>query len=157
MGLPRIDNADGVVDGVNRVFAVPNPYVPGTLVAIVNGRQLDEDLENGWAELDPAAGTFELKVAPSAPQTAPDDPGDLVSAYYENALEPAGGGLEGGVPEICCGRDVRPKICVADEIVPGLESEGDAEGVPIVGAGEIRPKICETGDIRPRIESAEEV
>lgn len=44
MGIPRIDDATGVVDGANRLFEVPNPYVPGTLVAMVNGRQRDRDL-----------------------------------------------------------------------------------------------------------------
>ena len=123
MGLPRIDNATGDVDGANRFFYVPNPYVPGTLVVMINGRQLDDDLENGWIERDPAAGMFEMRRPPSPSQGAASDPGDLVSAYYENALEPAGGGLEGGVPRICSSRDIRPRICSAKVIQPCTEAE----------------------------------
>ena len=157
MGLPRIDDATGVVDGVNRHFHVPNPYVPGTLVAMLNGRQLDGDLENGWIERDPAAGLFEMRQAPLPPQGAADDVGDLVSAYYENALEVVGGGSDGGVPSIRSGKDVRPKICSTDDLVPGLIAEADGEEVPRVAAGEIRPKICQTVDMRPRIAKAGEI
>jgi hypothetical protein len=64
--------------------------------------------------------TFELKVAPSGPQTSPDDPGDLVSAYYENAFEPSGGGADGGVPNLAGAGEVRPKICQISEIRPRI-------------------------------------
>lgn len=157
MALPRIDKASGVVDGVNRYFNTPNPYVPGTLVVMINGRQLDRVLENGWIERDPAAGLFEMLKAPLPPQGSSDDPGDLVTAYYENALEPAGGGLEGGVPEMGSGRDVRPRICAAVDLAPGLEATGDCEAVPTIGVEQMRPRVCSAGDIRPRIEKAEEI
>lgn len=157
MGIPRIDDVTGVVDGVNRVFTTPNPYVSGTLVVMVNGRQRDRDLENGWTELDPAIGTFEMNVAPLPPQGAVDDVGDLVSAYYDNADERAGGGSEGGVPRIVSGDDVRPKICASDDLAPELSARTDDERIPCLSAGEIRPKICRTIDVRPRIEKAEEI
>lgn len=120
MGLARIDEAIGAVDGANRVFATPFPYVAGTLIAILNGRQLDDSLDNGWVELDPNAGTFELKVAPSGPRTSPDDPGDLVSAYYENAFEPTGGGADGGIPRLAGSGEVRPRICQVSDIRPRI-------------------------------------
>lgn len=157
MGLPKIDDAAGIVDGVNRYFVLPNPYVPGTLVVMVNGRQRDRDLENGWIERDPAAGMFEFLQPPLPPQGAVDDCGDLISAYYENANETAGGGADGGVPSISSGRDVRPKICTTGDMVPGLSAKSDCEPVPRVAAGEIRPKICQTIDMRPRIVKAEEI
>ena len=157
MGIPRIDDATGTVDGVNRYFYVPNPYVPGTLVVMINGRQRDDDLENGWIERDPAAGLFEMRQAPRPPQGASDDPGDLVSAYYDNADETAGGGSGGGVPSIRAGQDLKPKICQTSDIVPGLEAVGEGEQVPSVGAVELRPKVCQTLDIRPRIARVEEI
>jgi hypothetical protein len=157
VGLPRIEKADGVVDGVNRTFRVPNPYVPGTLVAMINGRQLDPDLDNGWTETDPSTGEFEMKYAPLPPQGAAGDPGDLVSAYYENAEETAGGGSEGGVPGICCSEDVRPKICAVDDLVPGVVAEAEGEDVPGIGAEVVRPKICTVSDVRPRIDRVEEI
>ncbi len=125
---------------------------------MLNGRQLDGDLDNGWVELDPAAGTFELKEAPLPSQGAVDDPGDLVSAYYDNALERAGGGSEGGVPGMGGAVDVKPRICAVDDLAPGLEADGeDPDPVPGIGAGEVRPKVCQTSDVRPTIARVEEI
>jgi hypothetical protein len=158
LGIPRIDDAIGAVDGANREFAVPNPYVPGTLVVLLNGRQLDGDLENGWTELDPAAGTFELKEAPVASQGAADDVGDLVSAYYDNADETAGGGSGGGVPKTSRALDLRPKICDVNDLAPGLDAGvGDGERAPGVDATDVRPTVCRSVDVRPKIASVEEV
>lgn len=157
MGLPRIDKASGVVDGSNRTFFVPFPYVAGTLVGMINGRQLDGALDNGWVETSPSTGEFEFKIAPRAAGPIADDPGDLVSAYYENALEPAGGGADGGVPKIVGAGEMIPTICSADDIAPKIcHAEDESEIKPaIIGAANVRPTICTTNDMRPKIAKAE--
>lgn len=157
-GLGRIDPAAGTVDGVNRYFTVPNPYVPGTLVVMRNGVQLDGTLENGWIERDPAAGLFEMLVPPRPAGPSAEDPGDLMSAYYENANEVAGGGADGGVPGMRSGQDLRPKVCATDDLAPKMASaELEGEDVPRVSAGVVAPKVCAATDIRPRMVKAEEI
>lgn len=157
-GLPKIDPAAGVVDGANRLFTVPNPYVPGTLVVMRNGVQLDGDLENGWIERDPAAGLFEMLVPPRPAGPTPDDPGDLITAYYENADEVAGGGADGGVPGMRSGKDVRPKLCATDDVAPKIpDVEVVGEDVPGISAEVVAPKTCSAKDIRPRMVKAEEL
>ncbi len=156
MGLPRIDKATGTVDSSNKIFVVPNPYVAGTLVAIINGRQLDPALDNGWTESDPASGEFTFKIAPRSAGPIADDPGDLVTAYYENALEPAGGGSDGGIPKIIATSEIVPEICAVDDMRPCIASTEDESLVPeIVGSAEIVPAICSATDMRPKIVKAE--
>lgn len=157
MGLPRIDRATGTVDGVNKVFTVPNPYVAGTLVAIVNGRQLDDALDNGWTETNPATGEFTFKLAPRPAGSVADDPGDLVSAYYESALEPAGGGADGGVPKLVGAGVVVPTICSAEDMRPKIARADDPADLKpaTVGARDVRPTICSAEDMRPKIARAE--
>lgn len=157
-GLSRIDPAAGVVDGVNRYFTLPNPYVPGTLVVMRNGVQLVGDLDNGWIERDPAAGMFEMLVPPRPAGSGSDDPGDLMSAYYENATEAAGGGSDGGVPGMRSGADVRPKLCATDDVAPKIPDAGvEGEDVPSVSAEDVSPRTCSTRDIRPSMVKAEEI
>jgi hypothetical protein len=157
-GLSRIDPAAGVVDGVNRHFTLPNPYVAGTLVVMRNGVQLVGDLDNGWIERDPAAGIFEMLVPPRSAGSGADDPGDLMSAYYENASENAGGGADGGVPGMRSGRDVRPKLCAIDDIAPKIPDVSiDGEDVPTVSTDVVAPRTCAAKDIRPRMVKAEEI
>lgn len=33
----KIEDAIGVVDGVNKIFSAPEPFVPGSIVSILNG------------------------------------------------------------------------------------------------------------------------
>lgn len=157
-GLGRIDPAAGVVDGANRLFTLPNPYVPGTLVVMRNGVQLDGTLDNGWIERDPANGVFEMLVPPRPAGPIADDPGDLMSAYYENANETAGGGSDGGVPGMRSGKDVRPKLCATDDVAPKIpDVEVVGEDVPATRAEVVAPRTCQTKDIRPRMVKAEEI
>jgi hypothetical protein len=157
-GLGRIDPAVGVVDGANRLFTLPNPYVPGTLVVMRNGVQLDGTLENGWIERDPANGVFEMLVPPRPAGPSAEDPGDLMTAYYENANEVAGGGADGGVPGMRSGRDVRPKVCATDDLAPKMaDAELEGENVPTTSAAVVAPRVCAATNIRPRMVKAEEI
>lgn len=158
MGLGRIDDTTGVVDGSNRWFYVPNPYVPGTLVVMLNGRQLDRDLENGWVETAPATGGFYMKIPPRGPGDAADDPGDLVSAYYENAEEVVGGGAGGGVPEMTEGEDVRPRLCSSEDLAPERPiTDVEDDDVPTLGASVLVPDAVSAAEYVPRMVKAEEV
>ena len=67
----------GAVDGANRDFAAPEPYEPGTLRALRNGRLLSRDFDDGYEEVDPSAGTFRLRVAPKT--------GDVIFCFYVEA------------------------------------------------------------------------
>jgi hypothetical protein len=70
MANVRIVLAQGLINGVNKVFATGEPYVPGTTAYILNGRIHNKALargpENdyGYIELDPDAGTIEVDNAP---------------------------------------------------------------------------------------------
>jgi len=80
MPLPprsRFLEAVGTIDGANRDFEAPGPYVPGTLRVLRNGRLLARDLADGYDELDPAAGTLRVRVAPDA--------GDVLFVFYTEA------------------------------------------------------------------------
>jgi hypothetical protein len=156
-GLARIDDATGTVDGVNRIFYTPNPYVAGTLVVMINGRQRDDALDNGWIERDPATGKFEMKIAPQAAGPTADDPGDLVSAYYENANEQAGGGADGGRPEISSAEDMHPCICAVEEMAPKIANVDDGDDIKpaTIGAELVAPAICAAVDMKPKIAKAE--
>jgi len=70
----RLLEALGTIDGVNKDFAAPLPYEPGTLRALRNGRLLARDFEDGYDELDPPLGTFRLRRAPV--------PGDVVYVFF---------------------------------------------------------------------------
>jgi hypothetical protein len=70
--------AIGDVDGVNRDFSASEPYEPGTLRALRNGRLLSRDFEDGYDELDPSLGTFRLRVAPRV--------GDVIFCFYVEAV-----------------------------------------------------------------------
>lgn len=76
----RIVVARGAVDGVNVVFGVGEPYVPGSTAYVLNGRVHNQALargpENdyGYVELDPGVGTIQV-----------DNPlvdGDVVQIFY---------------------------------------------------------------------------
>lgn len=70
MANVRIVLAQGAIDGVNRVFATGEPYVPGSTAYILNGRIHNRSLprgpdnDYGYIELDPAAGTIEVDNPP---------------------------------------------------------------------------------------------
>lgn len=53
----------GDIDGVNRLFVTPTPYVSGTIKVIWNGQVVnDTDDEQGWIEIN--EDTIQTKIAP---------------------------------------------------------------------------------------------
>ena len=66
----RIVLAQGLIDGVNRVFQTGVPYVPGSTAYILNGRihslRLARGPENdyGYLETNPATGEITVDVPP---------------------------------------------------------------------------------------------
>lgn len=66
----RIVLAFGAINGSNRVFSAGEPYVPGSVAYILNGRihnqKLARGVDNdyGFIELDANAGTIEVDNAP---------------------------------------------------------------------------------------------
>lgn len=73
--MSHLSEALGPVDGSNRDFSAPGAYEAGTLRALRNGRLLSRDFEDGYDEVDPAAGTFRMRVAPRA--------GDVVFVFWK--------------------------------------------------------------------------
>lgn len=154
MGLLRFDRAIGTINGINLVFYTPNPYVSGTLVVFLNGQQKDPDLDDGYTETDPALGKFTMKEAPLSSPGCPD----VLWAQYENQLEAAGGGADGGIPRIKRAIEVRPVVRSAVEVEPKLHAAADQSDVtPDVSAGEKKPKNISAQNLVPRIAGAEEV
>jgi len=117
----RIDEAVGVIDGSNLDFSTPDPYVAGTLVVFLNGRQLTAARDNGWVEVDPDAGTFRMKIPPKAALPGVvEDGGDTLFAYYRT--EESVGGADGGVPLMTGAELVRPIAAGAVELRPEMIS-----------------------------------
>lgn len=72
MSVARIQDAVGVVDGSNRMFRTPIPYVPGSVVLFLNGQRKVISYDDGWIES--GGDQVELKMPPVA--------GDFVAFYY---------------------------------------------------------------------------
>jgi len=115
----RLEPVAGVVDGVNRDFSVPTHYRADSLVVFLNGQQLKRELENGWVELDPDAGTFRMKLPPLPSQGAADDPGDVLYAYYDTEVLSTGG-ADGGVPSLSAAVELVPKLLAATNLRPRI-------------------------------------
>lgn len=65
----------GVINGVNREFRTPVPYIPGSVQVWLNGQLYRQDLADGWEER--GSDRIELKQAPA--------PGDVVQAFFRYA------------------------------------------------------------------------
>lgn len=74
MPTPIHEVPAGAIDGVNTLYTVSQPYVASTLAVFLNGQLKRKDLADGWVELVPGSGTFQLNQAPQL--------GDVVQAYY---------------------------------------------------------------------------
>ena len=74
--MEHIELAIGPVDGANNNFATAEPYVPGSLVVMPNGRASHAgDDDRGWEETGP--DTFRV--------SSPPQPGDRVFIRYVEA------------------------------------------------------------------------
>lgn len=74
MSVPMFIVPAGSIDGVNKDFTTPTPYVAGTSAAFLNGQLLMRTFDDGWIEVDPSIGLVRLKEAPVV--------GDTVQVFY---------------------------------------------------------------------------
>lgn len=73
--------AQGLIDGVNRVFLAGMPYVPRSTAYVLNGRIHSQDTVGsgtGYVESNPDLGEITVDVAPLE--------GDVVLIYFEDRL-----------------------------------------------------------------------
>lgn len=121
MANPRIEIASGAVDGVNRIFSTPDPYISGTLQIFVNGQLKRKDFDDGFDELVPSSGTFELKEAPVVE--------DVVQAYFLDTLTNIIGTAKGFLFGILEDRDMMLGCMVDKDMIWGvLEDQETLEG-----------------------------
>lgn len=81
MANPRIADAVGLVDGLNKDFTTPTDFTPGTLEVFRNGVLLRRQDDDGWIET--GVNAFQLKEAPI--------PLELIRVFYTDTL-PVGPG-----------------------------------------------------------------
>lgn len=74
----------GVIDGVNVDYTTQRPYIPGSLSVYANGLLAKQTSDDGWFELVPSAGTFQLKEA-LFPVSPGEPPGDVLQVAYLDA------------------------------------------------------------------------
>ena len=72
MGQPRFEVPSGTINGTNTVFTVSVPYVVGSTAVWINGALLEQTLDDGWLESNPATGEITLKEAPRSSGACPD-------------------------------------------------------------------------------------
>ena len=155
-GQPRLVATVGAINGVNRDYAVPSPYISGTVRVFHNGVLLDPDGDHpgpdgdGWVEINaPTNLVIRLNFAPRD--------GDTVFIYYEDRDNLAGGGLSGGVPQMVSAQDLVPIIQRAINLRPDiLASSVEGDLIPVLYSKELRPEMKSATDLRPVMLSAEE-
>lgn len=81
MANPRIADAVGLVDGVNKDFTTPTDFTSGSLEVFLNGILLRRQDDDGWIET--GTNAFQLKETPQ--------PLDLIRVFYTDTL-PVGPG-----------------------------------------------------------------
>ena len=160
--IGRLEQAIGVVNGINLDFEVPVAYMSGSLVVFRNGQQLKRELDNGWIETDPTTGKFQMKIAPLAPYPGSlDDCGDIIFAYFNTVSSVStGGAVVGGIPNIVGATHIYPLLVAGNEILPQIIGAGDivsSIGIPITGAEVVYPKIGAADNLRPTIAESKEV
>ena len=74
----------GSIDGANKTFTTSKAYAPGTLHVFLNGQLKRADLDDGFIEVNPATGVFEMKEAPLT--------GDVVQVFYIDEASLGAGG-----------------------------------------------------------------
>jgi hypothetical protein len=73
MPVPHFEVPTGDIDGINTVFYVSVPYLPGSTAVFRNGLLQERSLEDGWYETDPGSGEIALKEAPRGTPTGYPD------------------------------------------------------------------------------------
>lgn len=77
--IPHFETAIGVVDGINTIFFTSLPYLPGTTAVFLNGLLLEPTLVDGWLEIAPGLGQFQMKEPPRTT--------DVVRVYYLDQMD----------------------------------------------------------------------
>lgn len=72
MPVPRFEVPSGAIDGSNTTYVTSVPFKAGTTAVFINGLLLRADLIDGWAEIDPDSGIFQMKEAPRSSGACPD-------------------------------------------------------------------------------------
>lgn len=80
MGQLRFEVPSGAINGINVVFNVSSPYVPGSTAVWINGVLLEQTLDDGWLESNPATGEVTLKEAPRGSGACPD----VIQVFYKD-------------------------------------------------------------------------
>jgi hypothetical protein len=83
MGQPRFEVPSGTINGINTIFVVSMSYVAGSTAVWVNGVLLEQTLDDGWAESNPATGEITLKEAPRGSGACPD----VIQVFYKDTSE----------------------------------------------------------------------
>jgi len=144
-GYPTIEEAVGVIDGVNVTFYTPTvPYTADSVRVYING-QLEDDVY--LTEIDRNTGEVELEFPPI--------PGDIVQLFY---LDESGGPVcpeRGRVycPVVGTVSEVESLVGLIDDtqivtgtLEEGPEITGELEPVDVTGV------VSEVTEIRGRIE-----
>jgi hypothetical protein len=145
MPIPRFEVPSGTIDGVNTVFTTVAPYQAGTTAVFLNGVLLRPDLDDGWTETDPAAGTLTLKEAPRDTPICPD----VLQVFYldtspqlpETVLERLKGRLS-------LSNDLTGRLSGSEPLSGVVEAPGGLAGslggdIPVRGA--IEPVVALVG------------
>lgn len=111
MSFPHFEPLIGVVDGVNTTFYTSVPYRPLSTAVFLNGQLKRADFEDGWSEVDPAAGRIDLKEAPLSTAYT-----DVLQAFFLDTTPD----FDTGANEVC---DVVGVIASDDDILAEFESE----------------------------------
>jgi hypothetical protein len=147
-GQPKLVPAIGAIDGVNKDFATPTQFIPGTTRVFHNGVLLDpsgDDTDfdgDGWTEQSDNL-TIRMNFPPRTD--------DTMFIYYEDTS--MGGGMPGGVPIIISAQELAPALKTVIELRPDLFSAGEvADLIPeIVRVTGLRPSMKQAVNLRPRI------
>jgi hypothetical protein len=84
MSKAHFEVPSGTIDGVNTVFTVSMAYGPGSIAVFINGQLMERNLDDGWFETDPSAGTVTLKEAPRSSGACPD----VIQIFYLDTAAP---------------------------------------------------------------------
>jgi len=80
MGQLHFEVPSGTINGINLVFTVSMPYVAGSTAVWINGALMEQTLDDGWIESNPALGEVTLKEAPRSSGACPD----VIQVFYKD-------------------------------------------------------------------------
>jgi hypothetical protein len=120
MANPRIEDAIGVIDGVNKDFTTSLDYTAGTLNVWVNGVLVRQQDDDGWNET--GANSFSMKEAPRL--------GDTLRVFYLDTLAVLDN-IEDIVATIEPIQDLNGYLTETEYILASIAVEETVEGILI--------------------------